>query len=59
MSDSYKPFACDLRLCFKFIWLSMLKYTPLYMLISVKIKNSHAPYNDHSTCNNIANQPTT
>ena len=26
------------------------------MLISVKIKNSHAAYNDHS--NNIANQPT-
>ena len=26
----------------------MLKYTPPYMLISVKIKNSHAAYNDHS-----------
>ena len=26
------------------------------MLISVKIKNSHAIYNDHS--NNIENQPT-
>ena len=27
-----------------------------YMLISIKIKNSHAIYNDHS--NNTANQPT-
>ena len=31
------------------------KYTPSYMLILVKIKNSHAAYNDHS--NNIVNQP--
>ena len=33
-----------------------LKYTLPYMLISIKIKNSHAAYNDHS--NNIGNEPT-
>ena len=33
------------------------KYTPPYMLMMlVKIKNSHAAYNDHS--NNTENQPT-
>ena len=42
-------------LCFQFIWLRMLNYTPPIILLSVKIKNSHAAYNDHS--NNIANQP--
>ena len=34
----------------------MLKHTPPYMSISVKLKNSHDAYNDHS--NKIANQPT-
>ena len=56
ISDSYKPFASKLCLCFQFIWLRMLRYTLPYMLISVKIKNSHAADNDHS--NNITNQPT-
>ena len=41
---------------FQFMWLRMLKYIQPYMLISVKIKNSHVAYNDFS--NNIENQPT-
>ena len=32
------------------------KYTFPYMLISVRIKNSHGTYNDH--INDITNQPT-